>query len=99
MKKTTESNNDSSSDDEFLQQAARHIDQRAKSVRSGRQTNAIRIRIADLDADMEPDSRANANINQFRALKHRSQEIQELSPSEERVRALQSKLKSKENSQ
>ena len=98
VKKTTESSSDSSSDEEFLRQATSHIDRRAKNVRSGGKTNTVRIRMADLDADVEPDSGASANIMdeyQFRALKHRSQEIQELYPSEERVRALQSKLEVK----
>ena len=62
------------------------------------QTNTVRLRIADLDANVEPDNGASVNIMdeyQFRALKHRSQEITELPPSNEKIRALQSKLQIK----
>ena len=48
-----------------------------------------------MDAHVEPDSGASANIMdeyQFRALKHRSQEISELYPSKDTLKTLQSDL-------
>ena len=96
VKKTTDSSEDS--DDGFLQQIARHLNYEAKKVRSSNKTNTVRLRIADLDADVEPDSGDSINIMdeyQFRALKHRSQEIQELSPSNAKLKTLQSRLEVK----
>ncbi|PFX34144.1 hypothetical protein AWC38_SpisGene940 [Stylophora pistillata] len=94
--KTTDSSEDS--DDGFLQQTARHLNYEAKKVRSSNKTNTVRLRIADLDADVEPDRGASINIMdeyQFRTLKHRSQEIQELSPSNAKLKTLQSRLEVK----
>ena len=96
VKKTTDSSEDS--DDGFLQQTARHLNYEAKRVRSSNKTNTVRLRIADLDANVEPDSGASINIMdeyQFRAFKHRSQEIQELSPSNAKLKTLQSRLEVK----
>ncbi|PFX14103.1 Retrovirus-related Pol polyprotein [Stylophora pistillata] len=96
VKKTTDSSEDS--DDGFLQQTARHPNYEAKKVRSSNKTNTVRLRIADLDADLDPDSGASINIMdeyQFRALKHRSQEIQGLSPSNAKLKTLQSSLEVK----
>ena len=46
-----------------------------------------------MDAHVDPDSGASANVtdeHQFRALKHRSQEIEELQPSRDTLKTLQS---------
>ena len=53
------------------------------------------IRIGDIDAYVEPDSGASANIMdeyQFKALRHRSQEILNLEPSNDTLKKLQSNL-------
>jgi hypothetical protein len=53
------------------------------------------IRIGDIDASVEPDSGASANIMdeyQFRALQHRSKSIKELELSNDTLKTLQSTL-------
>ena len=66
-----------------------------KRVRSGSNQDTVLIKIGDIDANVEPDSGASANIMdeyQFRALHHRSKEIKELKPSKDTLRTLQSTL-------
>lgn len=63
------------SEDVFLQQAANHVQHQAKCERSSNKTNTIRLRIEDIDAEVEPDIGANFNIMdkyQFPAIKHTS---------------------------
>lgn len=65
-----------------------------KKIRSGPNQDTVLIRIGDIDAFVEPD-RASANVMdeyQFKALKHRSQEIKELDPSRDTLKTLQSDL-------
>ena len=55
-----------------------------RRIRSGANQDTIPIRIGDIDSWVEPDSGASANVMdeyQFKALRHRSQEIKELRPS------------------
>ena len=66
-----------------------------KKVRSGVSQDTVLIRIEDIDAYVEPDSGASANMMneyQFTALKHRSQEIKELEPSRDTLKTFQSDL-------
>jgi hypothetical protein len=55
----------------------------------------VLIRIGDIDASVEPDSGASANIMdkyQFRVLQHRSKSIKELELSNDTLKTLQSTL-------
>ena len=64
-------------------------------IRSGPNEDAVLFRIGDIDAFVEPDGGASANVMdeyQFKALKHRSQEIKELDPSKDTLKILQSDL-------
>ena len=66
-----------------------------KKIRSGPNQDTVLIRIGDIDAFVEPDSGASANVMdeyQFKALKHRSQEIKELQPSRDTLKTLKSDL-------
>ena len=66
-----------------------------KKIRSGPNQDTVLIRIGDIDAFVEPDSGASANVMdeyQFKALKHRSQEIKELEASRDTLKTLQSDL-------
>ena len=66
-----------------------------KKIRSGPNQDTVLIRIGDIDAFVEPDSGASANVMdeyQFKALKHRSQEIKELERSRDTLKTLQSDL-------
>ena len=66
-----------------------------KKIRSGPNQDTVLIRIRDIDAFVEPDSGASANVMdeyQFKALKHRSREIKELDPSRDTLKTLQSDL-------
>ena len=96
MRKTTQHDSDTSeSECEFLGQVTKHLEHTAKKVRSGPNQDTVLIRIGDMDAHVEPDSGASANIMdeyQFRALKRRSQEISELYPSKDTLKTLQSDL-------
>ena len=97
VKKTTEAEETSSdSDNDYvnLQQIAQHL-HRVKNIRSGQCQDTVLIRIGDIDAFIEPDSRTSANVMdeyQFKALKHRSQEIKELEPCRDTLKTLQSDL-------
>ncbi|PFX12683.1 hypothetical protein AWC38_SpisGene23317 [Stylophora pistillata] len=58
---------------------------RVKKIRTDLDQDTVLIRIRDIDAFVEPDSGASANVMdkyRFKALKRRSQEIKELSPVE-----------------
>ena len=86
----------SGSDDDYiyLQETAQHL-HRVKKIRSGPNQDTVLIRIGDIDAFVEPDSGASANEMdeyQFKALKHRSQEIKELQPSRDTMKTLKSDL-------
>ena len=66
-----ESSSDSS--DQFIFQASKHVSHHVERVRSGSNQNTVLIRIGNIDANVEPDSGASANIMdkyQFRALHH-----------------------------
>ena len=97
VKKTTEAEETSSDSDDdyiYLQETAQHL-HRVKKIRSGPNQDTVLIRIGDIDAFVEPDSGASANVMdeyQFKALKHRSQEIKELEPSRDTLKTLQSDL-------
>ena len=97
IKKTTEAEETSSDSDDdyiYLQETAQHL-HRVKKIRSGPNQDTVLIRIGDIDAFVEPDSGASANVMdeyQFKALKHRSQEIKELDPSRDTLKTLQSDL-------
>ena len=83
------------SDSEYLQLTKEHTLHQVKKIRSGASQDTVLIRIEDMDAHVEPDSGASANVmdeHQFRALKHRSQEIEELQPSRDTLKTLQSDL-------
>ena len=78
----------------YLKQTAQDLHQ-VKKVRSGASQDTVLIRIGDIDAYVEPDSETSANVMdeyQFKALKHRSQEIKELEPSRDTLKTLQSDL-------
>lgn len=97
IKKTTEAEESSSESDDdyiYLQETAQHL-HRVKKIRSGPNQDTVLIRIGDIDAFVEPDSGASANVMdeyQFNALKHRSKEIKELEPSRDTLKTLQSDL-------
>ena len=94
VKKTTEETS-SDSDNEYLQQTAQHTLHQVKKIRSGASQDTVLIQIGDIDAHVEPDSGASANVMdeyQFNALKHRSQEIKELKPTRDTLKTLQSDL-------
>ena len=67
----------------YLQQTAEHL-HREKKIRPGASQDTVLIQIGDIDAFVEPGSGASANVMdeyQFKALRHRTQEIKELEPS------------------
>ena len=99
IKKTTDAEDTcSDSDDEYiyLQETAQHLGlHQVKKIRSGQSQDTVLIRIGDIDAFVEPDSGASANVMdeyQFKALKHRSKEIKNLEPSRDTLKTLQSDL-------
>lgn len=96
IKKTTDDDVSSSeSDAEFIYQTAKHVEHHVKKVKSGGNQDTVLIRIGDIDANVEPDSGASANIMdeyQFKALCHRSKEIKELRRSKDTLKTLQSTL-------
>ena len=93
---SSESDSESSeSDSDYLHQTAQHVTHHVKRVRSGANQDTVMIRIGDIDAHVEPDSGASANIMdeyQFKALRHRSQEILNLETSDDTLKTLQSSL-------
>ena len=97
IKKTTEAEETSSGSDDdyiYLQETAQHL-HRVKKIRSGPNQDTILIPIGDIDAFVEADSGASANVMdkyQFKALKHRSQEIKEPQPSRDTLKTLKSDL-------
>lgn len=80
IKRTTEETADSftSYDDEFFYQAVRHLKQ-VKKIKSGYKVRTLKVKIEDVDVDIEPDSGEDVNVmdeHQFKALKNRtSQEL------------------------
>ena len=95
-KKTEAEETSSDSDDDYiyLQETEQHL-HRVKKIKSGPNQDTVIICIGDIDAFVEPDSGASANVMdeyQFKALKHRSQEIKELEPSRDKLKTLQSDL-------
>ena len=97
IKKTTEAEETSSGSDDdyiYLQETVQHL-HRVKKIRSGPNQDTVRICIGDIDAFVERDSGASANVMdeyQFKVLKHRSQEIKELQPSRDTLKTLKSDL-------
>ena len=97
VKKTTEAegtSSDSDGDYIYLQHTAQHL-HRVKKIRPSPSQDTVLIRIGDIDAFVEPGSGASTNAMdeyQFKALKHRSQEIKELEPSRDTLKILQSDL-------
>ena len=98
IKKTTEAEETSSGSDDddyiYLQETAQHL-HGVKKIKSGPNQDTVLIRIGDIDAFVEPGSGASANVMdeyQFKALKHRSQEIKELQPSRDTLKTLKSDL-------
>ena len=95
IKKITEDEETSSDSDDdciYLQETAQHL-HRVKMIRSGPNQDTVLIRIGDIDAFVEPDSGASANVMdeyQLKALKYRSQKIKELEPSRDTLKTLQS---------
>ena len=64
IKKTTEAEETSSGSDDdyiYLQKTAQHL-HRVKKIRSGPNQDTVIIRIGDIDAFVEPDSEASANV-------------------------------------
>ena len=62
-----------------------------KKIRADSDQDTVLIRIGDIDAFVEPDTGASVNVMdeyQFKALKRRSQEIKELSPSRNTLKTL-----------
>ena len=95
VRKTADGDQSSESDSDFLEQAAKHMTHHANRIRSGPSQNTVLIKIGDMDAHVEPDSGASANIMdeyQFKALQHRSQEIDKLYSSHDTLKTLQSDL-------
>ena len=94
IRKTTEDEETSSDSDDdyiYLQETAQHL-HRVKKIRSGPNQDTVLIRIGDIDAFVEPDSGASANVMdeyQLKALKHRSQKIKELEPRRDTLKTLQ----------
>ena len=78
VKKATEPEETSSDSDDdyiYLQETTQHL-HRVKKIRSGPNQDTVLIRIGDIDAFVEPDSGASANVMdeyQFKALRLRSQ--------------------------
>ena len=96
VKKTTEAEETSSDSDDdyiYLQETAQHL-HRVKKIRSGPNQDTVLVHIGDIDAFIEPDSGASANVDEYqlKALKHRSQAIKELEPTRDTLRTLQSDL-------
>ena len=96
---TEVSNGDSSeSDSDFIQQTAKHLKHQVRRVEriKTQQQGTVPIRMNDVDTFCEPDSGASANIMdeyQFKALRHRSQEMGTLLQTKETLRTLQSNLR------
>ena len=98
IKKTTEAGESTSSDDEFFGQAAEHLSQ-AKKVKQiggvGTTSRCVKVKLNDVDVQMEADSGADVNImdeHQFKAFVHRSSDKRVLQPSNVKLYTLQHKL-------
>ena len=96
IKRTTEGTADSftSSDEEFFCQAVRHLKQVKKS-QFGDKAKTLKVRIEDVDVDIEPDSGAEVNVmdeHQFKELKNRTSQDLTLAPSRTKLNTLQSEL-------
>ena len=98
IKKTTEAGESTSSDDEFFGQAAEHLSQ-AKKVKQiggvGTTSRCVKVKLNDVDVQMEADSGADVNImdeHQFKAFVHRSSDKPVLQPSNVKLYTLQHKL-------
>ena len=91
---TEEISSDSDDDYIYFQETAQQL-HRVKRIRSGPFQDTVLIRIGDIDAFVEPESGASANVMdeyQFKALKHKSLEIKELDPCRDALKILQSNL-------
>ena len=96
IKRTTEGTADSftSSDEEFFCQAVRHLKQ-VKKIQFGDKAKTLKVRIEDVDVDIEPDSGAEVNVmdeHQFKELKNRTSQDLTLAPSRTKLNTLQSEL-------
>ncbi|CAH3177125.1 unnamed protein product [Porites lobata] len=98
IKKTTEAGESTSSDDKFFGQAAEHLSQ-AKKVKQiggvGTTSRCVKVKLNDVDVQMEADSGADVNImdeHQFKAFVHRSCDKPVLQPSNVKLYTLQHKL-------
>ena len=98
IKKTTEAGESTSSDDEFFGQVAEHLS-RAKKVKQiggvGTTSRCVKVKLNDVDLEMEADSGADVNImdgHQFKAFVHRSSDKPVLQPSNVKLYTLQHKL-------
>ena len=98
IKKTTEAGESTSSDDEFFGQAAEHLSQAKKVKRIGgvgTTSRCVKVKLNDVDVQMEADSGADVNImdeHQFKAFVHRSCDKPVLQPSNVKLYTLQHKL-------
>ena len=98
MKKTPEAGESTSSDYEFFGQAAEHLSQ-AKKVKQiggvGTTSRSVKVKLNDVDVQMEADSGADVNImdeHQLKAFVHRSSDKPVLQPSNVKLYTLQHKL-------
>ena len=98
IKKTTEAGESTSSDDEFFGQAAEYLSQAKKVKRIGgvgTTSRCVKVKLNDVDVQMEADSGADVNImdeHQFKAFVHRSSDKPVLQPSNVKLYTLQHKL-------
>ena len=96
--KTAEAGESTSSDDEFFGQAAEHLLQAKKVKQIGgvsTTSRCVRVKLNDVDVQMERDSGADVNImdeHQFKAFVHRSSDKPVLQPSNVKLYTLQHKL-------
>ena len=101
VKKTTEQAESTSSDDEFFGQAAEHLSQARKVKQSGKESTTgrtVRVKLNDVDVQMEADSGADVNImdeHQFKAFVHRTNNKPVLQSSNVKLYTLQHKLEVK----
>ena len=98
IKKTPGAEESTSSDDEFCGQAAEHLSQ-AKKVKQigglGTTSRCVKVRLNDVDVQMEADSGADVNHmdeHQFKAFVHRPSDKPVLQPSNVKLYTLQHKL-------
>ena len=82
----------SGSASEYLELFTKHV-QHARRIRSGESKDTVTVRLRDINANVEPDSGVTMNIMdeyQFKALSHRSNEINQLQTSRKTLKTVQS---------